>query len=358
MTLASRQRVRLFARRGNAHRESPVNPSGGAAMKRAEIDWWRVVGVCCFAWVVLPQGASAQNYPVKPVRLVVGFVPGGSTDLAGRFIAQKLGELFGQQVIVENRPGAGTAIANERVATAPPDGYTLLLMTASGAALSAARSDLPYDIDRDFVPVARGTSTTYVVMIHPSVPVRNIKSLIELARSRPGKMSYASEGVAASAHINGELFKSMAKLDMLHVPFRGGTESSTAVAAGHVDVGFPTLTASLPMAEVGKIRLLAVTSAKRSALKPEIPTVNESGLPGYDRSSWNGLMGPAAMPRDIVGQLQAAAEKILSHPQAREQLMKIGLEPNYLPGDQFGAYVRNEVAQIAKLMKAIAFVNK
>ena len=220
-----------------------------------------------------PGRVAAQAYPAKTVRILVGFVPGGSTDLAGRFIAQKMSEHFGQQVIVENRPGAGTAIANERGATAPPDGYTLLLMTASGAALSAARSDLPYDINRDLAPIARGTSTTYVVMIHPSVPVRSVKDLIALARKNPGKMSYASEGVAASAHINGELFKSMAKLDMLHVPFKGGTESSTAVAAGHVDVGFPTLTASLSMAEAGKIRLLAVTSAKRSALKPELPTV-------------------------------------------------------------------------------------
>lgn len=299
--------------------------------------------------------AAAQNYPNKPVRLLVGFVPGGSTDLAGRFIAQKLGELFAQQVIVENRPGAGTALANERAAKAPPDGYTLLLMTASGAGLSAARSDLPYDIDRDFVPIARGTATTYVVMVHPSVPVRSVKDLIALARSRPGKMSYASEGVAASAHISGELFKSMAKLDMLHVPYKGGTESSTAVASGHVDVGFPSLTASLPMADAGKVRLLAVTSAKRSALKPDVPTVSESGLPGYDRASWNGLMGPSAMPKEIVAQLQAAMEKLLHHPQAREQLMKIGLEPNYLPGEQFGAYLRNEVAQISRLMKSIAF---
>ena len=297
----------------------------------------------------------AQIYPVKPVRLVVGFVPGGSTDLAGRFIAQKLGELFGQQVLVENRPGAGTAIANERVATAAPDGYTLLLMTASGAGLSAARTDLPYDIERDLAPIARGTATTYVVMVHPSVPVRSVKDLIALARTRPGKMSYASEGVAASAHINGELFKSMAKLDLLHVPFKGGTESSTAVAAGHVDVGFPSLTASLPMAQTGKIRLLAVTSGKRSALKPDLPTVSESGLPGYERASWNGLMGPSAMPKEIVAQLQAAMEKVLNHPQAREQLMKIGLEPNYLPGDQFGAYLRNEITQVSQLMKAIAF---
>ena len=303
----------------------------------------------------LPMMASAQNYPTKPVRLIVGFVPGGSTDLAGRFMAQKLGELFGQQVIVENRPGAGTALANERVATAAPDGYTLLLMTASGAGLSAARSDLPYDIERDFVPIARGTATTYVVMVHPSVPVRSVKDLIALARTRPGKMSYASEGVAASAHINGELFKSMAKLDMLHVPYKGGTESSTAVASGHVDVGFPSLTASLAMAEAGRVRLLAVTSAKRSALKPDLPTISESGLPGYDRASWNGLMGPSAMPKEIVTQLQTAMEKILNHPQAREQLMKIGLEPNYLPGDQFGAYLRNEVAQISQLMKSIAF---
>jgi tripartite-type tricarboxylate transporter receptor subunit TctC len=301
---------------------------------------------------------AQQIYPAKPVRILVGFVPGGSTDLAARYLAQKLGELYGQQVIVENRPGAGTAIANERVATAPPDGYTLLLMTASAAGLSAARSDLPYDILRDFVPIARGMSTTYVVMVHPSVPVRSVKDLIALARSRPGKLNYASEGIAASSHINGELFKSMAKLDMLHVPYKGGTESSAAVAAGHVDVGFPSLTASLAMAEAGKVRLLAVTSLKRSVLKPELPTISESGLPGYDRSSWNGLMGPAAMPKDIVSQLQTAMERILNHPQAREQLLKIGLEPNYQPGEAFGAYVRNEVAQISQLLKSIAFVRK
>jgi tripartite-type tricarboxylate transporter receptor subunit TctC len=325
-------------------------------MKRS--DSYKRLVAAVFTIVTMAATASAQNYPNKPVRILVGFVPGGSTDLAARFMAQKLGELFAQQVIVENRPGAGTAIANERGATAPPDGYTLLLMTASGAGLSAARSDLPYDINRDFVPIARGTATTYVVMIHPSVPVRSVKDLIALARSSPGKMSYASEGIAASAHINGELFKSMAKLDMLHVPFKGGTESSTAVAAGHVDVGFPSLTAALSMAEAGKVRLLAVTSAKRSALKPELPTMSESGLPGYDRASWNGLMGPSAMPKEIVAQLQMAMEKILNHPQAREQLMKIGLEPNYLPGDAFGAYLRNEVAQISRLMKAIAFTQK
>lgn len=327
-------------------------------MKRSKAYWVHTASAAALATLAGLTTASAQTYPAKPIRVLVGFVPGGSTDLAARFIAQKLGELFSQQVIVENRPGAGTAIANERGATAAPDGYTLLLMTASGAALSAARSDLPYDLNRDLVPIARGTATTYVVMIHPSVPVRSIKDLIALARTNPGKMSYASEGVAVSAHINGELFKSMAKLDMLHVPFKGGTESSTAVAAGHVDVGFPTITASLSMAEAGKIRLLAVTSARRSALKPDLPTVSESGLPGYDRASWNGLMGPSAMPKEIVAQLQAAMEKILSHPQAREQLMKIGLEPNYQPAEAFGTYLRNEVAQIARLMKAISFTGK
>lgn len=328
-------------------------------MMRRESHWHsvtsRIARLAAAGLLSLATVATAQSYPNKPVRLVVGFVPGGSTDLAGRFLAQKLGELLGQQVIVENRPGAGTALANERVATATPDGYTLLLMAASGAGLSAARNDLPYDIERDLTPIARGTATTYVVMVHPSVPVRSVKDLIALARPRPGKMSYASEGVAASAHINGELFKSMAKLDLLHVPFKGGTESSTAVAAGHIDLGFPTLTASLPMADIGKVRLLAVTSAKRSGLKPDLVTVSESGLPGYERSSWNGLMGPSAMPREIVAQLQSAMEKILNHPQAREQLMKIGLEPNYQPADAFGAYVRSEVAQISQLMKSIAF---
>lgn len=183
--------------------------------------------------------------------------------------------------------------------------------------------------------------------------IKLVAQAAAIGAARSGKMSYASEGGAASAHINGELFRSMAKLDQLHVPYKGGTESAITMAAGHVEMGVPAITASLPMAQANKVRLIAVTSTRCSALKPEIPTVAESRLPGYERASWNGLMGPAAMPKEIIALLQAAMEKILNHPQAREQLMKIGLEPNYLPAGEFGAYLRNEVAQLSKLIKAI-----
>jgi tripartite-type tricarboxylate transporter receptor subunit TctC len=244
---------------------------------RSGVNWvaWLAACVCS----PCATASFAQSYPAKPVRLVVGFAPGGSTDLSARLLGQRLTEYMGQQVIVENRTGAGTAIANALVAKSPPDGYTLLLVTASAAGLSAVRKDLPYDLDRDFTPISRVATTTYVLMVHPSLPVKNVKDLVALARKHPWQLSHGSEGYGGSGHLCAELFKAMTKVDILHVPYKGGSESSVATASGEVAMAFPSLTAALPMFTAGRIKLLAVTSAKRSAFKPDIPTLAESGVP-------------------------------------------------------------------------------
>jgi tripartite-type tricarboxylate transporter receptor subunit TctC len=308
-----------------------------------------LVGFACLWGTV----AIAQSYPVKPIRLVVGFAPGGSTDMSARVLAQQLAGNLGQPVLVENRPGAGTAIANQQVAKAAPDGYTILSMTASGAGLPAVRKDLGYDLDRDFAAISRVATTTYVLMVHPSLPVRNVQDLIALARKRPGQLTHASEGVGASAHLAAELFKSMTKTDMLHVPFKGGAESSAATASGQVAMAFPTLTAALPLYTAGRIKILAVTAAHRSALKPDIPTLAEAGLPGYDRSSWNGIVAPAAVSKDIVARLHAAILKSVASPEMKEGLRKLGLEPIVSTPEEFAAFMRNEVTQNMKLIQAI-----
>ena len=297
--------------------------------------------------------ALAQTYPSKPIRLIVGFAPGGSTDVSARLLAQRLTENLGQPVVVENRPGAGTAIANAQVAKAPPDGYTLLLFTASSAILSALRKDLTYDVVRDFVPISRVATTTYALVVHPSVPVKSPKDLIALAAKHRGKMSFGSEGIGTSGHLAGELLKSMGKVDILHVPYKGGSESATAVASGQVDFSIPTITAALPLLNAGKVKILAVTSKTRSALKPEIPTLDESGLPGYDRSSWNGLLAPSAVPKEITAQLHAATVKAVNSAELKASFQKLGLEPVSSTPEQFGSFIRSEIAENAKLLQGM-----
>jgi len=287
------------------------------------------------------------------VRLVVGFAPGGSTDLSARVLAQYLGANLGQRVLVENRPGAGTAIANLQVAKAAPDGYTILSMTASGAGLPAVRKDLGYDLDRDFAAVSRVATTTYVLMVHPSLPVNNVKDLIALARKHPGQLSHGSEGVGASAHLAAEIFKAMTGTEMLHVPFKGGSESSTATASGQVVMAFPSLTAALPLYNAKRIRILAVTSAARSQIMPEFPTIAESGVPGYDRSSWNGIVVPTAVPKDMLQRLHAGIIKSVGSVEMKEGLRKLGMEPIVSTPEEFAAFMRNEVAQNIKVMRTI-----
>jgi tripartite-type tricarboxylate transporter receptor subunit TctC len=296
--------------------------------------------------------AAAQGYPVKPVRLLVGFGPGG-TDTAARVFSQRFSEALGQNVIVENRPGAAGAIAIERVATSPPDGYNLLLMPASGTIVSALRTNLPYDLERDLAPISLIALQSLVLVVHPSVPARNVKELIALARARPGQLSYGSNGVGSVLHFAAELFNSMANVKIVHIPYKGSAESAIAILSGQIEMSYPGLASALPYLESGRLRGLAVSSAKRSSLIPTLPTVDESGLPGYESTTWFGVAAPSKTPREIIAQLSAAIHKVINTPEMKSALNKQGLEAQTNTQEQFAALIRKEIAQNAKLIKTI-----
>jgi tripartite-type tricarboxylate transporter receptor subunit TctC len=283
--------------------------------------------------------------------MLFGYTAGGAGDVGARLLAQKLSESLGQNVVVENRPGAGGAIADEAVARSPADGYTLLYAAGSTTILPALRAKLPYDVARDFAPVSMVVITSFALAMHPSVPVRDVKGLIALARSQPGKLTFSTPGVGSSAHFAGEVFKMMADVNMLHVPYRGPPEATTAVVAGEVDVNFPSVTGALPFIASGRLKALAVSSAKRAPLLPSVPTLNEAGLAGYERAGWNGVLAPAGVPKDIIARLNAAIVKVVNTPDLRETFIKQGLEPQTGTPEQFAAFIRGQLAQNAKVVK-------
>ena len=300
----------------------------------------------------LPRESLAQAYPAKPIRMLVGYAPGGGTDVTARMVAQKLSDYLGQPVVVENRPGAAATIAAERVATAPADGYTLLMMAAADSAQPALRK-LAYNLERDLAPVSLVvTGPAYVLVVHPSVPARDVQALIALARSKPGQLNYASSGVGSQAHLAGELFNSMAKVNFVHVPFKVITEATLAVLIGDVFMGFPSVPAALPLLGTGKLRALAVTSAKRASVMPSIPTLDESGFRGYDRSGWYGVLGPAAVPRAIIAQLNAAIAKVVNNADMRQAFNKQGLDAHTNTPEQFAALIRAAVVQSTQVIKS------
>ncbi len=299
---------------------------------------------------VAASHVAAQGYPAKPIRIILGYSAGGSTDITARLVAQKLSDSLNQQVIVENRPGAGGTLADERVARSPADGYTLLVMAGS-ATITPALRKLAYDVERDLAPVSLLVSVPYVMVVHPSLPVRDVKGLIALAQSKPGKLSYGSSGIGTSPHLAGELFNLMAGVKTVHVPFKGAAESIVATASGEIEMNYPTTAACIPFLESGKLRPLAVTSAKRAVALPAIPTVSESGLPGYDRYSWYGLLGPAGMPKQVVARLHAVIEKEVNSPQMKESLEKQGMQPQTNSPEEFAVLIRRELAENAKLVK-------
>ena len=297
--------------------------------------------------------AIAQAYPVKPIRLVVGFSPGGSADVTARLVASRLAQPLGQPVVVENRPGAAGAIANERVATSPPDGYTLLAMGSSATVLPSLRSKLPYNVERDLAPISTVALTPFVLVVHPSVPARNPKELIALARAQSGKLNYGSVGLGSPPFIMAELFKQMANVSIVHVPFKGGAENVTATAAGQIDMCFASIPSMLPLFEGRRVRALAVTMAKRALAMPDLPTLAESGLPGYDRSSWQGMLAPAGVPAEIIARLHAAVVAVVNGPELKEAFRREGLEPYTLTPQAFAAHISEETARNAKLLKQI-----
>lgn len=309
-----------------------------------------------FAGVVACAGlpvfdALAQSYPVKPIRIVVGFVAGGAVDFNARLIATKLSEYLGQPVIVENRPGAGSSIGTERVAASPPDGYTLLLMATSGVVQAALRTNLPYNLERDLAPVSLVSSGAFLLAVHPSLPARNLRELIALARSQPGKLNTASPGIGTANHLAGELFNLTAKVNIVHVPYKGGAESTIAAASGEVAMTFAAVAVSLALVNAGKLRALGITSPKRVSLLPQIPTIAEAGVPGYAYTAWYGMLAPAGVARDIITRLNAAVGKAVQTPDVKAALTRQGLEPAADSPEQFTALIRADLAQTTRLIK-------
>jgi len=296
--------------------------------------------------------ATAQQYPARPIRMLIGFPPGGGTDIVGRIVAQKLSENLGQQIIAENRGGATGMVAAELAARAAPDGYTIMM--AHIAAMSILPSLYPkmaYDTAKDFAPITLAGIGPNLLVVHPSLPVRSVKDLIALAKARPGQLHYASPGNGSVQHLSGELFKLQAKVDMLHIPYKGSGQSIVDLIAGHVQLNFDAVPVVLGHARQGRLRALAVTSAQRSALLPDIPTVSESGVAGFDMSTWWGLVAPSAVSKDIVAKLHAETVKALKMSEVRERLGGVGAEPGGNTPDQFGAFIRSETAKYARVVK-------
>ena len=295
--------------------------------------------------------SSARAYPVKPIRIVVGLAAGGVADVTARMVGQKLSEHLGQPVVIENRTGAGTALAIERVAASPADGYTLLMMGSSGTVQSAMRSNLPYDLERDLAPVSLVSTAPFMLVVNPSMPARNIKELIALARSQPGKLNYGSNGVGSTSYLAGALFNLMAEVKIMDVSYKGGTENVIAAASGQVAFSFTGVPTALPLINSGRLRSLAVTSSKRVSFLPDMPTVGESGLPGYAIVPWYGISAPAGVPKDIIALLNAVIGKTFNTPEMKASLTRQGIEVQTSSPQQFAAYIHSEIEKNAKLLK-------
>lgn len=305
-----------------------------------------------FLLLVFYSFAYAQQYPAKPIRIIVGFAAGGASDVTARMLAPKMTALLGQPVIIENRLGSGGAIATEFVAKAPPDGYVILLMPAADAVQPAVRRTLPYDLERDLAPVGRIALGPWVVVVNSSVPARSARDLITLARTNPGKLNYASSGIGSSAHITTELFASMAGIKLTHIPYKGVSDGVTATAIGQSDMIFASYPAASPLLQINKVRPLAVSIAKRWVMMPDIPTLDEAGLKGFDRSGWYGMLVPAHTPKETVARLNTAIVSILGAPDMADSLRKQGLEPNTSTPEEFGAFIRNEIAQNVRIARS------
>jgi tripartite-type tricarboxylate transporter receptor subunit TctC len=295
--------------------------------------------------------AGAQDYPTKPIRLIAPFAPGGATDLLARVIGQKISERFGQSVLIDNRVGASGNIGAEIVAKAAPDGYTLLMGGVPHAISMSLYRKLGYDLAKDLSPVAMIASFPSAIVLHPSLPARSIKELIALAKAQPGQLNYGSAGNGSPNHLALELFNTMAHVKMMHVPYKGTGQMVVDLVAGQLQLASMGFPAALQNVKSGKLRVIAVTSASRSPLLPDVPTVAETGLPGFDVTSWYGVFGPAALPRDIVGRLNTEIGGMAAAADVKERFARLGAEPASLAPDAFGRYVRAEIVRWSKVVK-------
>ena len=312
----------------------------------------RIALLLLLALPALPSVAFAQAWPSKPIKWVVPFAPGGTTDILARTVGEKLGAALGQPVIVENRPGAGGGVGADFVAKSPPDGYTLVGGTISTHAINASLyKSLPYDPVRDFVPITLIARLPNLLVINPNVPAKNVAELVALMKANPGKYTFASSGNGTSQHLSGELFKSIAGVDMQHVPYKGSPPALQDVVGGQVTMTFDNITTALPLAKAGNLRALAVTTAQRSAVAPEIPTMAEAGLAGYEIGSWQGVFAPAGTPPEIVRRLNTEIVRILKSPEIHDKLIALGAEPVGNSVDEFTAMVKSEVAKWGDVVK-------
>ena len=300
----------------------------------------------------LPAGSFAQAaYPNKPIKFIVGFAPGGATDLIGRLMAKKMGDALGQPIIIENKGGASSNIGADAVAKSAPDGYTFYVNAITNAINASLFAKLPFDFEKDFEPVALFALVPNILVVHPSVKANNLKEFIELARANPGKLAYASSGNGTSIHLSGELFKIMAKVDLLHVPYKGSAPAVTDLLGGQVQAMFDNMPSSLPHVKSGKLRALAVTTKQRSPSAPDVPTMDEAGVPGFDVSSWFGLMAPKSTPREIVARMNLEANKALNSAEIKERFLELGAVPAPMSAEAYGEYIRAEIKKWAEVVK-------
>jgi len=304
------------------------------------------------AFAVGASHASAQAWPTKPIKWIVPFAPGGTTDILARTIGEKLAVALGQPVIVENRPGAGGGLGADFVAKSPPDGYTILGGTISTHAINASLyKDLPYDPVKDFVPITLIARVPNMLVVNNDVPAKSVAELIALMKRNPGKYTFASSGNGTSQHLSGELFKSMAGVDMQHIPYKGSPPALQDVMGGSVTMTFDNITTAWPLAKGGKLRALGVTTAKRSPAAPDVPTIAEAGVPGYEIGSWQGVFAPAGTPPAIVARLNAEIVKIINLPDTKEKLLMLGAEPVGNSSEDFTIFVRAEVGKWGDVVK-------
>ena len=306
------------------------------------------------AALVAAAHAAAQAWPTKPIRLVVPFPPGGAVDFYARVVQQPLSEVLGQTVVIDNKAGASGMVGAEAVAKSPPDGYTLLLGNIASLAINVGiYPKMPYDPLKDFTPIVRTVDVNYVLVVHPSVPVKSVPELIAYAKANPGKLSYGSAGSGSLPHLGTELFKAQTGTDMVHVPYKGGGPMVTDLLGGSVQVVIGDQANLMPHVQSGKLRALAVATSKRSPNAPDLPTIAETGLAGFDATAWQGLVGPAGMPPDVVKRLNEAFNKVMAMPAVREKLVGGGLDPVGGTPEQFGRFIASEIAKWTKIAKDV-----
>ena len=305
------------------------------------------------AALVLTAGAQAQVYPAKPIRMIVPFPAGGATDLMGRLIGQKLGEAFGQQVVVENRGGANGTLGLDIASKAPPDGYNLVIGQTGNLTISVSLMKLGYDPVKDFSPVSQAVSTPNVIVVHPSMPIRTVKDLVALAKAKPGQINYASSGSGSPGHLGLELLKKMANIDMVHIPYKGAAPAMVDVVAGQVTLYFTSPLSAGALVKQGRLRMVAQGGATRAPSLPDLPTIAESGYPGFDVTSWWGVLAPAGVPKDIITRLNLEVVKLMKTPEARDRMAGLGADVVAGTPEQFAELIRVETAKWAKLVRAL-----